>query len=194
MSNELVVPVKSGVRVLGVDQYEFTVDGVSGRTLTQAVGYSNIRRAVSIEEGTRAYTVMIRARQKKCEELSELMSIIVGTYAAYEIDDPEDRTYTYERYTLTDYTTFKKLIKKYEIPTHGWTDSDKNKHKISAGQLDQIRTEVEHLTNKETTQMQEEMTLLQYYLNKRDSAYSTASQMMSKVNTSISASIAYILG
>lgn len=189
--NELVVPVKSGVRVLGVDQYDFTVNGVSGRTLTQAVGYSSLRRAVSIEEGTRAYSAMIDARQKKCEELSELMAIIAGTYAAYETDDPEDgKSYVDEKYLLTDFRTFGKLMIKYNIPRHDWSGGVM----ISAGELDQIRTEVEHLTDKETTQIQEELTLLQYYLGKRDSAYATASQMMSKVNTSISASIAYVLG
>jgi len=191
MSNELVIPVKSGVRVLVVAQYEFAVDGVEGQTLAVAAGVSCFCRAVAIEEGARAYSAVVKLRQRKTSDLSDLLAIVSGTYAKYEVTAPKDQKYTTANLELTDYNTFKTLMKRLGIATYDWNDGST---KIPAASLDKIRTDVEYHVQRETADLQSDIVILQNYMQKRDSAYSTASTMMSKVNSSISSSIGYILG
>ncbi|MBQ1428858.1 MAG: hypothetical protein IIZ06_04245, partial [Kiritimatiellae bacterium] len=62
--------------VYGVGQVQYAVAGKSGVNFVDAVTLASFRQATTIEETTGAYAQVVRARQRKIDELGEVLALI----------------------------------------------------------------------------------------------------------------------
>jgi len=195
--NETVQQIDLGVRVFGVDQCEYAFNGVRDKTLGQAMGLAGLFRAVAIEQGINGYTALLNRRLKKLDDLKEALAVIAGTRAGWDaITGTEDAYYTSTpigfNFTdkIHDASAFADILAQYGITTGGWDGSGQ----IIPADLDIIKSDVEYRIEREDNDMQCDMTTLQNYVSKRDSAYSSAEKFQKKCDDSISSQMKYILG
>jgi len=197
MSNAAVQQIDLGFRVLGIDQVEYAVEGVRGKTYGQAAGLASLRRAVALENGIDGYVSIVRAREQKIQDLSDILAVLSGTRSLYDTDSDKEKSYNRESYAVQYKDVYKKesdlvvALQKYGIELGGWKGAG---HNISVAEIDKIKSEVEYQSQTEDTDLQSDLASLQSYVSKRDSAFSTAGEMQRKCDQSISSQLKYILG
>jgi len=196
MSNASVQQIDLGLRVLGIDQVEYAVNGERGKTYGQAVGLASLVRAVALESGIDGYVSIVRARERKMQDLNDILSVIAGTRALYDVDGNKEKSYASTLYPVQfggvypDLASFVAVLNTYGITLGGWNGTGD----ITPADLDKIKSDVDYRAQTESTDLQSELANLQSYVSKRDSAFSTAAEMQRKCDRSISSQMKYILG
>lgn len=197
MANEIIQQIDLGVRIFGIDQCEYAVDGKRDKTLGQAVGLASIARAVAIEEGISGYTALINRRRMKIDSLKEGLAVCAGTRANWDaLTGTDGASYTSSKLDMV-FTEeiggpgdFKTLLDTYGISTGEWDLSNQ----ITAAELDKIKAAIDYEVQETDNDLQGDMASLQNYITKRDNAYSTATKFQKKCDDSISAQMKYING
>ena len=82
------VPVE-GLSVYGVPQKNYTVKGVVGCDYGKAASIAMFQEANAIEAETSAYAAVLKARQKKLDELGWALAVIMKAVASMATDKPE---------------------------------------------------------------------------------------------------------
>lgn len=188
MQTPLVQAVPLDLCILGIDQVEYTVGDATGKTFAYAAGKASIARAVSIEKGIAAYADLVRLEQKKIEDLNDALVAYASAYAKFQGDIEYHEVAI--SLTSSEKAALNNVCNVYGISRHDWDGGDK----ISAGDLDYIKADVDYAVQSADSDMKEDTASLQSYIAKRDSAFSTASTLQSKADGSVSAQLKYMVG
>ena len=156
-------------------------------------------RAVAVEGEVEPLTVRINQRNKRLDELGEVLSELTQKQAEFESDDKGDR----DMHTWMTNKTGAVLESLGYIPTYyakesdrpkdneeradfykaGWETDDPEKQysankKTIEGMLSRVKSEIDGLNNEAQT----DMTRLQSLVDRRDESYSTATNLMTSVS------------
>lgn len=167
---DLIVPeLITGFTVYGVPQVQYAVDGVSGQDFTSAVTCAAFKESVAVETVCTGYSEVVKARQKKVDELGEVLACLARANAKFD-SSPE----TGDKVTVDNASWVKDVCVKYgvEITWDG--------NKISYGNMQKATTNVQYAIDREDNDLEQDMVTLQSYISKRDNAYSTASKVVKK--------------
>lgn len=177
----------SGGSVYGVKQYEYTVDGVSGQDYTAAIAVASLREAVAIEHSASAYADVVKLRQEKVEALSEVLAILAKAIA--QIDTSNNNTDA-ESGNMPELKTAQSICQKYGLSL---TIKEKDgKTTITYRNASTAQNDIEYEMDTEDNNLSQDMVSLQSLISKRDNAYSTASSIVQKADSTASDTIANI--
>ncbi len=165
--------------VYGVRQVQYTVNGHSGKNFMDAVAIAAFRQAAAIETSTSAYAEVVRARQKKIDDLGEALSNI-----AKAMGEVHKKTKSSDKITIPNAGNVKNIAAKYGISL-SWTDGNK----MTLGNLQKAQTNVQYAIDREDNDIQQDIVTLQSYISKRDNAYSNAAKIIKKTNNAATSTI-----
>jgi len=168
--------------VYGVQQVQYTVNGRSGKNFTDAVAIAAFKQATAIETATSAYTSVVRARQKKIDELGEVLSNI-----ARAMGEVHKKTQSGDKITIPNADYVRTVAARYEVNL-SWTDGNK----MTLGNLQKAQTSVQYAIDREDNDIQQDIVTLQSYISKRDNAYSNAAKIVRKTNDAATSTIGNI--
>ncbi len=183
MDKAIEISEITGGSVYGVTQVEYTVDGNSGLNFVDAVTTASFKVATAIEEATSAYSAVVKARQKKVDELGDVLACFTESLARLDHDAK-----TYDEADVKNYSFVKDVLERYEIEIEGFGS------RMTNGNLQKAQTEVEYQIDREDNQLQQDLVTVQSYISKRDNAYSNASKIVKKANNAASSTIRNIGG
>ena len=167
--------------VYGVGQVQYAVAGKSGVNFVDAVTLASFRQAATIEETTGAYAQVVRARQRKIDELGEVLALIAK--AVGKIDKKTSSSDTIE---IDNAGRVKEIAARYEVKLT-WDGN-----KMTRGNLQKAQTNVQYAIDREDNDIQQDIVTLQSYISKRDNAYSNASKVVRKSNQAATSTIGNI--
>ena len=153
-------------------------------------------RAVAVEGEVEPLTVRINQRNKRLDELGEVLSELTKIQTEFESDDTGDRDmhswmsnktgevleslgYT-PKYYATEDDRPNDNKERADFYKAGWKTEDNysaNK-KTLEGMLSRVKSEIDSLNNEAQT----DMTRLQSLVDRRDESYSTATNLMTRVS------------
>lgn len=174
----------TGNSVYGVPQALYTVGKESGTNFTDAVMLASFRQAVAIEDATTAYSHVVKARQTKIDELSEVLAAFAKAAGSFD-----HGVKTSDKVTIDNASYVKRIAERYEISLT-WTDGSK----MTWGNVQKAQTNVQYAIEREDNDIQQDIVTLQSYISKRDNAYSNASKVVKKSNQAASSTISNIGG
>jgi predicted nucleic acid-binding Zn-ribbon protein len=154
-------------------------------------------RAVAVEGEVEPLTVRINQRNKRLDELGEVLSELTQKQAEFESDDKGDRDMHSWMSNKTGAVleslgySPKYYAKESDLPGNedradfykaGWKteaeDSYSANKKTLEGMLSRVKSEIDSLNNEAQT----DMTRLQSLVDRRDESYSTATNLMTSVS------------
>lgn len=171
MSNLIASDLITDYTVYGVPQMQYTVAGEHGLDFTAAVTAAVFKQTTAIESATSGYSEVIKARQKKIDDLSEALAYIAKANAKLPTDSS---TPSKDKVKVDNSTWIKSICAYYEVKLT-WDGE-----KMVRGDLQKAQTELEYQIDKEDNNLEQDMVTLQSYLTKRDNAYSNASKVVKK--------------
>ena len=182
MSALIVTEPLTDNAVYGVRQVQYTVDGHSGKDFADAVAIAAFKQATAIETATSAYTSVVKARQRKIDELAEALSNI-----ARAMGEVHKKTQSGDKITIPNADSVKTIAARYGVDL-SWTDGNK----MTLGNLQKAQTNVQYAIDREDNDIQQDIVTLQSYMSKRDNAYSNAAKIVKKTNQAATSTIGNI--
>ena len=182
MSNLINTEVIPDFTVYGVQQMQYTVDGKSGFDYTAAVTVAAFKEATAIEAACTGYSEVVKARQRKVDDLGEVLAYLAKANAQLPLNPK-----TGDKVAIDNSAWIKSVCSNYGISLT-WTDGNK----MTWGNLQKAQTEVQYQMDREDNNLQQDMVTLQSYISKRDNAYSTAAKVVKKTLNAGSSTIANI--
>ena len=171
MSNLITPNLITDFTVYGIPQVQYTVADDLGMDFTTAVTAAVFKQTTAIESATNGYSEVIKARQKKIEDLSDALAYIAKANAQLPTDS---KTPSQDKVKVDNSTWIKSICAYYEVKMT-WDGE-----KMLRGDLQKAQTELEYQIDKEDNNLEQDMVTLQSYLTKRDNAYSNASKVVKK--------------
>ena len=169
MGNLIVSENIPGFTVYGVQQVQYTVGGDSGQDYTTAVACAAFKEAAAIEAVCTGYSEVVKARQKKVEDLGEVLALLSRANAQF---DPKAETT--DKVTVDGANQIKRICEYYEVELT-WDGNQ-----MTYGNMQKAQTEVQYQMDKEDNNLEQDMVTLQSYISKRDNAYTNASKVVKK--------------
>ena len=170
-----------GGAVYGVEQMSYVVDGVSGKDYSAAIASAAFRQTVAIEAAASGYADLVRARERKVEDLGAILACLSKAYADLSVknQEPDDTA---------------------EVPNAAWVNSTasaygitltfkENSSKMTRANIMRSQNDVQYAMDTEDNNLQQDMVSLQSLLSKRDNAYSTASRVVRKADDAATTTI-----
>ena len=181
MANLIVADKIPGAFVYGVEQFSYTVDGVSGNDYAAALAAASFRESVAIEQTLSAYTEVVRQRERKLEDLGQVMSYLNEAAAKLKVkEQTSDDTASVENASWVNATA-----SKYGITlVFKANTSVMTRRSINNGQ-----NSVQYAIDKEDNDLKQDMVSLNSYVSKRDNAFSTASKLVKKFANAVDSTI-----
>lgn len=174
-----------GFSVYGQQQVDYTVQGLPHQDFAAAIAAAALGRTLSLEGATSAVTAGIRLRMAKMEDLGNCMSI-VSKYVA-SLADKE----TSDKASGADLLQVKNTLDAYGVSSSS-ISIDGSNGSVEKGDLTRLQADIQYAIDREDNDLQQDMTAVQGYINKRDQGYQTAYAVVRKVLRSNSATIANI--
>ena len=178
MLTSITIDTVSDNSVYGIAQVNYTVDGESGKIFADAVAMAAFKVATAIEDATGSYSDVVKARQKKLDDLGTVLACFNKAEAELSTDNKST-----DKASIKDYSYVKRMLDYYEVNVKGLGSS------MVRGDIQKAVTEVRYQIDTENTNLQQDMVSLQSYISKRDNAYSTASKIVEKSNRAASTTI-----
>lgn len=180
MSNLIVANEIPGAAVYGVAQYDYTVDGASGKDYSAALAAAAFRESVAIEDSAAAYSELVRQRERKVSDLGDVLAAIAQAIATM---DPKSQdtgkrsewsSLLYDAHgTCSRYGISLPLVAvRYE--------NGKWEGQVTYREATKAQNDVQYEMDKEDNNLQQDMVALQSYITKRDNAYSSAAKIVQK--------------
>jgi len=184
MADMIVANRIPGAAVYGVEQYSYTVDGVAGKDYAAALAAASFKEAVAIEEALGAYSEVVRQRERKLDELGEVMAALNYAVANLKVKDQESGDQAW-------------------VPNSAWVNETARKYGITlvfvANTANMTRRNlyngqnaVQYAIDREDNELKQDMVSLNSYISKRDNSYSTASKLVKKALDASAATIGNI--
>lgn len=171
MSNLITPDLIKDFTVYGVSQVQYTVADDLGLDFTTAVTAAAFKQTTAIESATSGYAKVVKARQKKIDDLSDALAYIAKANAKLPTDSS---TPSKDKVKVDNSTWIKSICAYYEVNLT-WDGE-----KMLRGDLQKAQTELEYQIDKEDNNLEQDMVTLQSYLTKRDNAYSSAAKVVKK--------------
>ena len=184
MANMIEAQKIEGASVYGVTQVSYAVGGVSGHDYRSAIVAASFKHAVSIEAAASAYTVVVRQRETKVDELGQVLAILSEAVATM---DPKSNNTDKESSAMAALSTARDICEKY-----GLTLKISN-NKITYANAHKAQNDIEYALDVEDNNLQQDLVSLQSYITKRDNAYSTASKLSGKSGKATNSTIRNIM-
>ena len=184
MNKAITVDPLTDNSVYGIQQVQYTVDGVPGQNFSDAISAAAFYVATAIEEATSAYSAVVTARQKKVDDLG----IALAAFNETNSNLPPKNQKSKDTAEVKDYNRVKQILDYYEISINGFAKT------MNRGDIQKAVTEVQYQMDKEDNYLQQDLVSLQSFISKRDNAYNTASKIVKKTNNAAQSTIANIGG
>ncbi len=177
------VPI-TGLSVYGVQQKDYTVEGVKNCDYTKAASIAMFQEANAIEAETSAYATVLQARQKKLEELEWALSVIVKAVATLKTKKQESGDLSYADPKLRKAS---EILDKYRRDTNADLKLPVNdKNQVRRDDATMAQSALQYEIDYETNEMQQDMVTMQSLISKRDNSFSTAASLVQKINSTAS--------
>ena len=170
-----------GLSVFGTTQVDYSVGAEKGLTYDQVVARMGLCRATAVESAIAPYTEVLKARQRKAEDLGNALANIAAGLAQHKSDQSVEKTMNVGSGTYT-------LLDKYGLVSR---DLHANGD-IQFDHLQLLQTDVQYALDVNNNDIQQDSATLQGLVQKRDNAYSMATKLMKKANQTRSTGIKYI--
>lgn len=197
----MVLTVKAheiDLTVYGIRQVDYVRDGVDGyQQFDQIVADSAFRQAAAIDEQTAMVAKALNLRRFKSEDLGKALAMLDGVLCSYDPDNPESSDmseYLLANDKVQDAKDLLGRLSKYGL-TVEYEINKEIEHGCSTEShpgfvFVQIRrdtamhaqAEVQQLIDTENNNIQQEMSTLQGFIQKRDGAFNNASKVVQKYN------------
>jgi len=170
-----------GADVYGVPQVSYTVDGETGKDFSAALAAAAFRQTAAIEVAASSYADVVRERERKLDELGQVMAELNKTFAKLKVKDQEPG----DTATVDNGAWVNATASKYGITlVFKANTSDMTRENIMKGQ-----NEIQYAIDTEDNNLQQDMVALQGLLSKRDNAFSSASRIVKKADDAASSVI-----
>lgn len=175
----------TGGAVYGVRQMSYAVDGVQGESdYSTALATAAFRESVAIEHAASGYMEVVRQRERKVEDLGEVLATLSKAIATM---DPKSNN-TGKKSDSDDALVTARSI----CSTYGISMNLVDTNKITFKEAQTSQTNVQYALDKEDNNLQQDIITLRSYISKRDNAYSTAARIVDKANKAASNTISNI--
>ena len=171
----------SELAVYGVQQVQYTVDGLSGQDFASALTIASFRQSTAIEDATSSFVTVVRQRQRKVNDLGDALAVIAKALSSMKNGDgqePGDKSDADPALT-----TAAAKVAEYGITM---TVSD---NKIKRGDAMKTQNDIQYALDMEDNQLQQDTVSLQSLVTKRDNAFSNASKIVKKALNASAATI-----
>ena len=177
------VPIE-GFSVYGVQQRNYTVEGVEGCDYVKAASVAMFKEAGAIEAETLAYSAVLKARQKKLDELGWALSVIVKAIASMKTKKSESGDLSA---VDADLKSASEVLDRYRRSANADLKLPVNKDfKVRRDDATMAQSALQYEIDYETNEMQQDMVTMQSLVSKRDNAFSTAASLVQKINSTAS--------
>lgn len=165
-----------GLSVLGVNQYDYTVDGREHMALIDTVGAISFVRATAVESMTEAVADQVRFRREKLTMLGEALSEAAAASAALADKKSADS------YSSTKLSALYGELGKWGLmDCVGCLGADGSVSKKDVGRFqDNVQTALD----RENSKVRQVTLTLKNFIKKRDQAYDNASKAIKKIHHS----------
>ena len=165
--------------IYGVRQMQYTVDGVSGKDFIDALTTASFRQSVAIESAASGYVAVVKARQKKIDDLGQVLAYLSKAVGSLKTKGGKSG----DKVTVDNSSWIKSTTNAYGISL-SWDGSQ-----MTRGNIQKAQTTVEYELDKEDNNLQQDIVSLQSFMTKRDNAYSTAAKLVRKANDAAKSTI-----
>lgn len=171
-----------GLSIYGVQMMDYSMDGVSGKDFGTVTALACFVYTDAIEMEATAYADILRARQKKLNDLGAALAIIARVIGSFDNDSPESD----DTVTDDDLLVAKELLDPYSVTLNVkiLDLSGLGGNRIIFIRRDDAengRANVEYALDVEDNDMQQDMIAMQGLIGKRDNSFNTAAKIIKKV-------------
>jgi hypothetical protein len=181
MGNPLIIPTEiAGGAVYGVAQYEYTVDGAGGKDYSAALAAASLKESVAIEDAAAAYSVVVRQRERKIEDLGIVLAALAESIATM---DPKSQDTGKQSDWSERLSDAKEICKKYDLTltlSAVRYQDDTWSAKITYRDATKAQNDIQYAMDTEDNNLKQDMVSLQSFISKRDNAFSAASKIVRK--------------
>ena len=171
--------VDLGLAVWGQAQVGYSVEGRGVTAYDMAVALAGLQRATAVECGITAYVDLVRARQRKLDELGQALACVADLISRY---DPGDDSKTKTTKPIADLAVT--ICNRYAISSI--------KKDLTVFEAQQLQQDIQFAMDMEDNNLQQDSSTLQGYVSKRDDAFKLASRLMKKVTGTTKSGIHYV--
>lgn len=176
-----------GLSVYGVQQKDYTVKGTAHCDYVKAASVAMFQEAGAIEKETAAYAAVLEARQEKLDELGWALSVIVAALASMKTKNQKSKDLSAAD---PDLVKASQILDKYRRDANSDMRLPVNDdNKVRRDDATSAQSALQYEIDYETNEMQQDMVSLQSLVSKRDNAFSTASSLVQKINSTASSLI-----
>jgi len=194
MSEEHIVQLeKLDLTIYGQVQYSYKVDGVSGRTLSDACVTCAALRAASVDQEVSAVSAVTKRRADVLEKIGNALAAIAAAVASLAGSEDLDETVSGTARTnlKNQLGTINTYVPTWEQDGNTYpTISDTNSNALSNWQASNVTSDkgqklqsvVQLFADTEDNALQRTSSTLQSFMSKRDSAYSLIGKIQRKLD------------
>ena len=183
-SEPLIAIEPAGVSIYGVAQSRyFVVEGgaKTAKDYDMAIAAASMQRSVAIEAAMSAASAVVKVKQQKMKDLTDLLALMSQARADLKVKDTDVSDTGYAPGLAAQ---IKKVKDRYGIDIYYW---DNKYHPVVAG--DNIRRDsleggmvvLQSAIDENDNQLQQDMLTLQSWVSKRDEAYRSTSKAVKKI-------------
>ena len=183
MANMIETTEIKGASVYGVPQMSYTVDGVSGQDYGAALAAASFKEAVAIEKAMSAYSEVVRQRQRKLEDLGDVMASLNSAVASLKVKDTESD----DKASVPNSSWVYSTAQKYGVNLVFADGSNMTRANLYKGQ-----NEIQYAIDREDNDLKQDTVSLNSYISKRDNSFSTASKLVKKALDAASSTLGNI--
>ena len=193
-----VKPHELDLTVYGIRQVDYVFEGMDGyRNFDKVVADSAFQQAAAIDEQTAMVAAALKLRRHKSEDLSNALALLDGVLCSYTTKDPssgDKSEYLLPNEKLDETKALLSRVSKYGLTVEYSIESelddgcDTKSHpgyvyiQIQRGTAMHAQAEVEQMIDTENNNIQQEMSTLQGFVQKRDKAFDSAAKVIEKYN------------
>ena len=186
MSSVIQTNPIEGFKIYGQQMVNYTVNGSSGKDFDAAVSFAAFNNATTIEKEASAYSSVLKARQKKLQDLGEglaQLSYIAGLLPTkdQESDDQVKGNFWGLKNLLAQYGI--DLNIQHEEASHFlWWEISEAYDYVTRKTVENTKMNTQYEIDKEDNDMQQDLVTLQGLVSKRDQSFATAAKVVKKFN------------
>ncbi len=192
MANLIAANEIPGASVYGVAQMSYTVNGESGNDYAAALTAAAFREATAIEVAASSYMTVVRQRQTKVSKLGNVLATIATAMASLKTKNVEPGDHSATSWQMdVAFDAAKTICNRYGITLNVQTKTVDGvlRFYMTRGDLMRSQDDIQYKLDVEDNNLQQDMVSLQSFVSKRDSAFSTASKIISKAHNAAGSAI-----
>lgn len=166
----------TGAAVYGTQLRDYAIDGEMGKTFSEVLAFASLRQSHSIEMAAVAISSVVRERQKKVNDLAEVLAVVSSAIPSMPTEGASGKRWS--KINSADIANANALLAKYGIAKMA-TNGD---GQINYETAYRTQNDIQLKLDSENNDLQQNMTSLQSLVSKRDNAFSVANKVIQKCN------------